>query len=82
MDAAILGSLEFTASANCEMDGDEITARNTSISVFIPGGAGPGRHCDITHLISEDELDTISEKIMAAYLARKKPGDTDTSLYN
>ncbi len=82
MDPSIIGEVEFTASANCEMDGDEITARNTAISMFIPGGSGPGRHVEVTHLIPEEELDNISEKIMAAFLARKKPGDTDTSLYN
>lgn len=81
MNSGILGDLEFSASAECELQGDEIIATTPRISVYIPGISGKGTNIFVTHLISEDELDTITEKIMEAYIVRLENREPESS-YN
>lgn len=70
METGVLNSLEYTASANCELVGEDITADNTNISVYIPGFAGRGSHISVTHLISEAEIENITDKIIEAFWIR------------
>lgn len=82
MDAGILNTLEFTASAECELNGDDIEARHAKITVYIPGLSTSGIHLDVTHLISESELDTIMGKVIEAYWVRKDNKNEPQCLYN
>lgn len=82
MDSGILNSLEFTASADCEIKGDDIEARNAKITAYIPGLSRAGIHIDVTHLISESELDTIMGKVIEAYWVRKDNKNEPKCYYN
>lgn len=74
INAGILGDLEFTASADCTKEGDDIVASNIQVSVFIPSSlTHPAKHVNVTHLISDDEIEVITEKIMEAYFIQKTP---------
>ncbi len=69
LDAGIIGELEFIGSADIDTDGEDLIATNARIEVYVPGEPGKHGHTlDVTHLISTDEIENITEKIMAAYL--------------
>ncbi len=73
LDCGILGQIEFTASANCEIIGDDVVATNINISAYIPSINGRGNHIAVTHSIADDELETITDRIIQAFWVRHDP---------
>ncbi len=87
VDCGTLGELEITVSANVTKLNDNIEAKNIAATIFIPeNSSGNGKHCLITHLLSESVIETFTETIMAKYIERRARIDSaaisgPTSIY-